>query len=46
VLDVRSFRATDFDTGQSLKEEKFRKRLAVNKQDHKDFIWIGSISRS
>jgi hypothetical protein len=32
VLDVRSFRAADCDTGHYLVVEKFRKRLAVNKQ--------------
>jgi hypothetical protein len=46
VLDVRSFRAADCDSGHRLVVEKVRERLAMNKQNNTDFIWRGSVSRS
>jgi hypothetical protein len=44
VLDVRSFRAAHCDTDHYLVVAKVRERLAVNKQNHTDFIWRVSIS--
>jgi hypothetical protein len=46
VLDIRSFRAADCDIEHYLMVTKVRERLAVNEQNHTDFIRKGWISKS
>jgi hypothetical protein len=45
MLDVSSCNAADCDTGHYLVGTKNKKRLAVNKKNHIDFIWKSSKSR-
>jgi hypothetical protein len=44
VVDVRSFRAADWDSDYYLVVAKVRERLAVNNKNPRDLIWRGSIS--
>jgi hypothetical protein len=45
VLEVQSFRAVDCDTEHYQVVAKVREKLAVNKKDHTDIIWRGSVLR-